>query len=267
MQLVRYFKKIGLSDYIVSKVLPLIEANQSSYAKYLDNLVNVDTAEDEYLKIKQDFPDDEQSFIILSIYLLASIKTMKVYREKKISIKIFYETMKCITRFIKECKVMNGEEYFDRDFWVHKQISLNIFRIGELEYELLKNATISIHIPSDAVLTKENIESSLNQLKKFIARHYPQYNKQLIYCDSWLLSPNLKKFLKDDSNILTFQKFFDVKAINEDNNDFIGWLFQTKNIKDIDGFKETTSLQRQVKQALLNNEKIGSAYGVLKLNV
>ena len=160
---------------------------------------------------------------------------------------------------------MNNEKYFDRDFWVHKQLSLVFFRLGELEYEFI-NDSISIHTPSDAVLTKSKIDKSIKMLLKFIKKYSPNYKDKLIYCDSWLLSPNLATYLNKDSNILTFQNYFDIIRINLDNNDFIGWLFQTNNYNDLKLLKEETSLQRKVKEALLKNEKIGCAYGVLKIN-
>ena len=149
---------------------------------------------------------------------------------------------------------MNNQEYFDRDFWAHRQLSLKIFRIGELEYEFMDDYTISIHIPSDAVLTKNNIDNSLKDLKEFIIKYY----------HSWLLSPELKKYLKEDSKILVFQSFFEIKEVNIIDKSFIRWLYQINNTEDINSLKEETSLQKKVKNALLNNENIGSAYGVLK---
>ena len=159
---------------------------------------------------------------------------------------------------------MNNEEYFDRDFWAHRQLSLKIFRIGELEYEFMEDCTISIHIPSDAVLTKNNIEKSLKDLNEFIVKYYPNYKDKLMYCDSWLLSPELKKYLNNDSKILLFQSYFEIKEVNKEDKGFIGWLYQTNNKEDINALREDTSLQRKVKNALLNNENIGSAYGILK---
>ena len=267
MEYVKYFKDLGLSDYIINKVIPLIESNKEKYNQYIDGLVNVNTAESTFLKIKEDYPNDDKCFNILSIYLLASNKTLSIYEEKQISNQIFYDTIKCISRFISECNVMNGEEYFDRDFWAHRQLSLKLFRIGELEYEFMEDKTISIHIPSDANLTKDNIDNSLKEMKEFVKIHKPEYINSIICCDSWLLSPNLKKYLNDDSKILLFQSYFEIKEVFLDNKEFIRWLYQTENKDDLILLKEDTSLQRKVKEALLNNENLGAAYGVLKQEV
>ena len=83
-------------------------------------------------------------------------------------------------------------------------------------------------------------------------------------CDSWLLSPKLKLYLNDNSNILLFQSYFNVISFKEDDYGYIEWLFKENINFNIINFKEDTSLQRKVKKALLNGEKIGCAYGILK---
>ena len=204
MNRINYFKRLGLSDYITEQVSTLIELNELDYLKYVDGLTKLEEAESTFLKIKEDYPNDIKSFNILSIYLLASINTLKKYKEKKISKKIFYDTLKCISRFINECVVMNNDEYFDRDFWVHRQLSLKLFRIGELEYEFINEnnkLSISIHIPSDAILTKNKLDKSINKLHKFVNKYYKE--KDLIF-NKFLLERYLNEF-----------KFKKEKAIND----------------------------------------------------
>lgn len=71
--------------------------------------------------------------------------------------------MKCFSRFVLENYKWTGKWSFDRDFWVLRQLSLSLFRIGELEFETCsiddniakkingnKNEkVIYVHIPSD----------------------------------------------------------------------------------------------------------------------
>ena len=56
---------------------------------------------------------------------------------------------------------------------------------------------------------------------------------------------------------------FDIKDVNKDSDDCIFWVFNTYS-KDINSYKENTSLQRYIKNILLNGEHLGSAYGILK---
>ena len=195
------------------------------------------------------------------------MKSYEIYQKLGININIFFDTFKCITRFIEECKFMNNEEYFDRDFWVYRQISLQEFRLGQLEYEYVEKdgkKYVSIHIPSDAVLTKENIDESLELFKEFTNKYYPQYNDVEANCYSWLLSPVLETMLDKNSRILLFKKYFDIVKYDEDKKDYICWLFKVnENTKVID-YPESTSLQKKMKKHLLNGGKSGNGFGILK---
>ena len=56
--------------------------------------------------------------------------------------------------------------YFDRGWWAYRQTSMQIFRLGVLEYEfdrLEGESVIALHIPSDARLTAEAVDRSLEQ--------------------------------------------------------------------------------------------------------
>ena len=265
-----YLKQLNLSDYIINIVEKMISQNIQEYCEYADDLIDINKAEQTFVKIKEKYIADDKCFNILCIYLLSSLKTLMKYKELNISEKVFFDTMGCFSRFIKECKVMNNEEYFDRDFWVYRQLSLKLFRIGELEYELMNDdgvKSISVHIPSDAILSNDRINSSLKEMYAFIEMFYPDYVNCLVYCDSWLLSPKIKNYLNNNSRILLFQEYFEIIKVDYESNEGIRWLFQinTDNSFDYQSLKEETSLQRLLKKELLNGNAIGSAYGKLKV--
>ena len=64
MNIIKYFRKIGLSNNVIAKVIPLLENNQEEYKKYIDRLTNRTSAEETFLKIKEDYPNDDKSFKI-----------------------------------------------------------------------------------------------------------------------------------------------------------------------------------------------------------
>jgi hypothetical protein len=66
---------------------------------------------------------------------------------------------------------------------------------------------IYIHIPSGAVLKKDNLHNSYSDFKKFITEYFPEYNNTELFCDSWLLSPALNRILPESSKILFFRVF------------------------------------------------------------
>ena len=86
-------------------------------------------------KLPKLFPDDERGLKKLKLLLSAALKTRALYEKNHIDEKIFVDTMKCFSRYVREHKAAFGSYGFDRDFWVGRELSLCLFRLGELEYE------------------------------------------------------------------------------------------------------------------------------------
>ena len=217
-------------------------------------------------EIKAMLGDDPDGLKILTCMLHCSEKSYVMYKDKGISDKIFADTMKCFTRFIKEHNDGYGTLQFDRDWWTARHISLNLFRIGELEYEMYEKAgkrVISIHIPSDALLTEEKCSESYKMADEFFTKYYSQYSNVDFVCSSWLLSPELRKLLPETSHIRLFQDQFEIHDVNYGDMEFLQWVYKRSDIP-YDLLPEDTTLQKNIKEHLLNGGRIGSAYGVLR---
>lgn len=210
--------------------------------------------------------DDANGVKMLSIMLYSATLTLKNYKKKGISNKIFIDTMKCFTRFVSEYKKQYGRFGFDRSFWVGRQLSLQLFRIGELEYECSSNASnvaeISIHIPSGCDLSVNKVEKSIIKAKKFFSKYYPKYSNADYYVTSWMVSPCLKPLLSADSKILNFQNKFEV--VREFVSDsYKRWVFGSDTIR-LNEFEGGTALQRSIKRYVLNGGVMTDATARLK---
>lgn len=145
---------------------------------------------------------------------------------------------------------------------------MNLFRIGELEYQFLEHegeTVIGIHIPSDADFSTESVDASLGQARAFFNTHYSGFLYDKYTCNSWLLSPVLKSLLSPKSNILSFQNRFSIIRENEDDKECIQWLFQVPEDTAYESLPARTSLQKQVRELLLQGGTVGCAYGVMKV--
>ena len=188
----------------------------------------------------------------------------KTYRELGIPEQIYFDTMSCFTRFVAECLYYKGGYQFDRGWWTWRQLSMKVFRLGSLEYELRPEGTVSVHIPTGSDISPAAVDRSLMQAKSFLTRFFQDYAKAQFTCNSWLLSPTLGQLLSAESNILAFQRRFQLTEIDPDAKEYICWLFQRLPDSPVESFPENTSLQRKVKKWILNGGKIGSAAGYLK---
>lgn len=207
---------------------------------------------------------DDNGYKILSVMLQAACVSHEKYIDRGISEEVFTDTMKCFTRFLCEDKEWQGRYKFTRSFWAGRQLSLQLFRMGQLEYELCEteeDKKISIHIPSKADISEAAIEDSFRQSKKFFKRHFPEYAEVDYILTSWLLSPYLKEILPSTSKLINFQKYFNIYEVTE-NESYKLWVFGNASAKAED-FCEHTSLQKGIKAYALAGGRIGEGSGVL----
>ena len=238
---------------------------------------HAENAREEVLKKLQGY-QDEGNMAELAVMLAAASHTRERYRAMKISDQIYLDTMGCFARFLEETKRNRGEWKFDRGFWTWRQTSCLLFRLGALEFEYTHcfwdgiwevsrgDRIISVHIPSDAKLTKENLGHTYDEMKEFYGRKGSDIcyagNPKAVVCHTWLLSPTLLKFLGEDSNIRRFAADYEILETDTDNGGCLEWLFEGKT--DLNTLPEHTGLQKEVKQYLLQGGVIGQGLGRLK---
>lgn len=257
---------INLQPEIIQK-LEIIEEKLilGQIEPYLKRLQNRETAAASYKELKSLLGEDEDHLKMLYCYLECARRIFNRYQEKKIPWTVYIDTMKCFPRFIAECEKKNGRMFFDRGWWTYRQVSMELFRIGELEYQfgtLEGENVIGLHIPSDADLSEGAVHDSLEQAEHFFRTFYPGYQYEKYTCDSWLMSPVLKTLLPEDSHIISFQKRFDIIQVDDKNKEYVEWLFQVPEDTACQEFPEVTSLQKKAKELLLGGGRIGSAYGI-----
>lgn len=240
--------------------------NFDKVKKQLKEFLIYEKMKDSRIELQAILEEDVDGIKILACMLKASSDIHDVYKLKGISDDIYFDTMKCYTRFINETYEITGKLYFDRYWWTTRQSGGHLFRIGALEYEMKhmdNTIVISIHIPSDADFSPAAVEKSITKAKQFVKRYYPELENAEYGCHSWLLDKQLQNMLNKKSNIVRFQNRFEIVNEGEVDMEFIEWLFHTK-ATDLQKLPEKTSLQRNVKKHLLSGGVIRSAYGKLK---
>ncbi|MBO7252622.1 MAG: DUF5596 domain-containing protein [Oscillospiraceae bacterium] len=212
--------------------------------------------------LKAALAPDPLGIRMLTCHLLCALKTHANYISMGIAESVFLATMDCFPRFVGEHMESFGCYGFDRDFWSVRQLAGKIFRIGLLEYEL-HDDVIDIHIPSGTRLTQDAIAQSIQEGRSFITHYFPQWKDAPMVCHSWLLSPTLRQLLPEVSGIVTFQNFFTITPTGEEDNSFYQWAFKREDLS-LDQLPENTSLQRSLKQHLLQGGRFEDAKGKLK---
>lgn len=264
MDLFTLCERIHLPGEIREKVMDYYRTADFGPTESLrEGLKSRDTEARARRELEEILEPDPGKIKMLTYMLLCGADLYHWYEEKGISEQIFFDTMGCFSRFIEECRVITGAYAFDREWWTGRQISGNLFRIGELEYEMIDDGKkrVSIHIPSDAVLTREKCDASMEAAESFFAKYFPDYQDKDYVCHSWLLAPELKVLLPEDSHILDFQRRFRIQEVDYQGQEYAEWVFKTRNVR-VEDFPENTRLQKNMKKYLQGGGKIANGFGV-----
>ena len=281
-------RRIELPDEVMECVLTHVENDDfTSINSCFGNLFSSKTAGLAVEEIER-FCSESGELInhgikIMTVFLAAANHTRKLYAKAGIDDAVYIATMGFFKRTVREYKEINGVYGFDRTFWWWRQLSLIIFRLGTLEFEIRiaedtarigfpgekSLPVIAVHIPSDAVMTRENLDNSYNTARTFFKKHYPDFNYRCIcICyGAWLLSPILKKILPPSSKILEFQSDYAITRMFINDQSYFTWVFKQKEQPtNLNLLPETTFLQCSIKKHLIEGGTIGMAAGVLVVN-
>ncbi len=152
-----------------------------------------------------------------------------------------------------------GRFQFEKDPFTHKG-----GYVTKCGYKIEENSTvINFHIPSSGVpLTDEVRMDAYKQAYEF---YKDGFDGPVIFCcGSWLLYPEHRKFLPENSNILRFMDDFEIISSSEQDEFHNGWrVFGKDSDLPLEQLPEKTSLQRAYKKWLLDGNKAGDGYGII----
>ncbi len=146
--------------------------------------------------------------------------------------------------------------------WAAYFINTKLIEVGRLQYERRENY-IKIHIPYGDKLeigeVLNSIKDSKTEIKRYLKLENPEY-----HCDSWLLSNQINKMIDSNSNIAKFYKLFEVKDGEDAKKDILNFIFNIQECDNYNTLVENTTLQKLLKQQLLQNKEFRIGCGKLK---
>lgn len=169
---------------------------------------------------------------------------------------VFGSYSKCNDKTVIETKMTETDDYYE-GYIINQDTALADMTLVKLPKDKWKpilmpgDSVISVHIPEGS-LDREECEASYNMGRDILSKCYPEYDFSAFVCFSWLLSRDLKKLLKPESNILGFADKFTYFPIMSTGLDILYFIFrmdgETIADIDIDSLPETTSLTKNVKK-------------------
>lgn len=197
----------------------------------------------------------------LLIYISLLEKAYSDFKARMDNTDIFFDTAKRISDSAKDFFKENGKYGLYDYRFIANHVRGNIIRLGEFEYQYGsyedKKAVI-LHLPDGADLSKEKRLASYNLARKY-------FGDYTIVGDSWLLYPEHKKMLSEDSRILDFMSDFDIVSTHEtcDYSELFH-VFGRLSDYSYENLPKETTLQRAYAKRIKNGLPVGSAVGKLK---
>lgn len=167
--------------------------------------------------------------------------------------------------------------------WFSGFFNMSRFTLGRLQYEAVPfpedypvsgrlsrekvGVVLNTHIPSAGPLDPDSCRASYTMAADFWERYFHAVSPA-IYCYSWLLYPAHEEFLPRNSNILKFQRDFEVYKEWQDNSGSDLWrIFDCMYEGSPEKLPEDTSLRRAYKEWLAAGKLPGGGMGFLREGV
>lgn len=150
-----------------------------------------------------------------------------------------------VGRRLETCHRLHGVCGIENPRWLGRHLHGRLVELGRLQYErgLLSDKIVKaprvplgealaarglsladpvwwVHIPADEPLTPEACGESLAQAEEGLPRWFPDHPARVFACCSWMLDPQLRRYLPADTNLLRFADRFEVVIAWADDAEF-----------------------------------------------
>jgi hypothetical protein len=169
------------------------------------------------------------------VYLAAVEDIRAWHRQRVIPDDVSWATLADLGQHIRLYRRRTGRVGFDTQWWLSLHFRGGLFALGRLQfnpYRLLSgpagplfwyeaeaieslgngyrpgDAVLGVHIPETGSLTASACDASFDAARQFFPQHLPEHASRIVTCTSWLLDEQLADYLEPDSNIVRFQRRF-----------------------------------------------------------
>jgi hypothetical protein len=216
-------------------------------------LVHADLGGYEWLVPGPELPRDRGPawrHLYVYVYLALIGVVLEYHRAHGVPETVSWTTLADLGRNLAIDRRMNGEGWPIMQAWLTLHVRGGLYELGRLQYHRSGGTGLGLHIPESGPLTPEAVTASLEQARAFFPRHFPDEHYTEFTCGSWLLDPQLREYLPEDSNIVRFQQRFELEPYEEPEGldgdvEVLRFVFRTLTTP-LDKLPQRTVLERAV---------------------
>jgi len=234
--------------------------------------------------------------LALALFCLRPAKEQ--YDALGISDEVFVKTFSDIGIWCERLYKNTGKYGLEQFGWIAKHLSLKLFRLGRLQFEMIDfkffpitkrkmrkeyaflsgKKALSVHIAEGEPMGDDACSQSFAAAEEFFPKHFPDFDFKAYYCASWLLYPKNTEWMPKDGNIVKFMsRFINIGGIALPFQTFErlwqplvgkGFYHQLYQLvagkpKNLSELPENTSLQRAAKKYLQDGGRMGTGLGII----
>jgi GNAT-like C-terminal domain/N-acyltransferase N-terminal domain len=199
--------------------------------------------------------------------LLASVPAVLRYHEKRgIPEDTSWATLADLGRQLAIYRRIHGVGGLGVQFWFSLHFRGLIYDLGRLQFNRGRisfsddaiaaadvpftkaDTALGVHIPESGPMTPEGCTASFERARAFYDQYFGEEGYRYAVCSSWLLDPQLAEYLPEDSNIVRFQRRFQLMPGGHDGDKAVFEFVLRKLEPTLDDIPRRTTLERAIAQ-------------------
>ncbi|RRD39616.1 hypothetical protein EII29_06145 [Leptotrichia sp. OH3620_COT-345] len=209
----------------------------------------------------------------------AETYTKFLYKKEKLSDEIYKDNIKDITIWSDKYKREKGNIglYEENAKWINSILEMKVIKLGRLQFEICEHIDeklrliignikdflfVNVHIREGEKLLPDLCEISYKRALEYYKSKGLTFSGTVFICHSWLLNPDLKTLLPENSNIIQFQKRYTFLFFDEKGK--IPQILQRvygQTEKEIKMWQQNTVLQVNLKKAWQSGQRFPMTKG------
>ena len=214
---------------------------------------------------------------IAHVFLAVMPHTMAWHRSRRISESVSWASLSDLGRHMRIHRRTYGATGVDATWWLTLCLRAELFDLGRLQFnwfhlgvadtspwwyppeEAMRRGAgfrphdfcVGVHIPeSGGPMTPAACDDSFRKAKRLFSEHFPltDQGRRLATCWSWLLDDQLADWLPPESNIMRFQRRFELVPGSIQNDEgILEFVFRVPHALDhLDALPQDTRLERAI---------------------
>ncbi|MDQ2912472.1 MAG: acyltransferase domain-containing protein [Chloroflexota bacterium] len=199
-------------------------------------------------------------YFFVYVYLAALAEVRRFHSQRGIPDEISWATLSDLGRNLKRDRLLLGDGGLRTSGWLTLHFRGSIYQLGRLQFDRRDpsraahgvdstgdgDPALGVHIPETGPLTPESCDDSLGRAQSFFGRHFRQAAPRIGICTSWLLDPQLADYLGPESNIMRFQRRFELIGEGHDGDAAVLRFVFHRIAPNIDDLPLRTTLERAI---------------------